>query len=1282
MANAPPLSIRFAIDRGGTYTDIYAEVFRNTFERRHRDVIVTKLLSVDPGGGYSDAPTEGIRRVLQRVLANNNSDGNVIGVGGKIKVRDERYTVQSIRMGTTVATNALLEGRGEKFVLIVTKGFGDVLKIGSQARKELFNLAGDGGRVLWSGVVEVEERVVVKRESQGLEFEVEKTIDVQELEKQLKEARTKWDVKAAAVVLLHSYGFQQHEKIVEEVAAKAGFEHVSVSSSLAQMVKMVPRGFTACVDAYLTPKTKEYIQSFRQGFVGSLTDVDVKFMQSDGGLCNVDDFTGYRAILSGPAGGVVGYGRTVYEKTPVIGFDMGGTSTDVSRYSGRLEHVFETEISGIAIQAPQIDIHTVAAGGGSRLSFRAGLYYVGPESVGAHPGPLCYGKGGKLSVTDANLVLGRVVPEFFPKNCGPNANEPLYVDATRRAFEQLTMEINAASKGGVQKTVEEVALGFVDVANETMCRPIRTLTEAKGHDIREHVLACFGGAGGQHACAVARSLGMPSVVVHRHSGILSAYGIALADTVVDRQIPIAAELSDSNQHGDILRRMSDLETATTEELLKRGIRSDVIYVERFLNLRYEGTDFAIMVLEPERFNELGFSLYQNTFVALYQKEYGFTIPKRPILIDNLRVRAVGKSDLGSMSDNDKPLKASATASLPAPTSALIKKCFFSGWLETPVFCLHDLLPDSKLPSPCLVVEPEAGITVVVDPQCVAEITDNGDVRIQVHDTMEKQKPALASGTSNENPKGEDLVDRVLLSVFAHRFMSIAEQMGRVLQRTAISTNIKERLDFSCAVFDSTGGLVANAPHVPVHLGAMQDAVRAQIRRLGLDWKPGQVILSNHPQMGGTHLPDLTVITPVFDDVQDGPGAVKPVFFVASRGHHADIGGLTPGSMPPFSKSLAEEGLAVESFLLAEGGIFAESELRLLLSECGCRRPSDVIADLGAQVAANTKGVSLIHALIGKYGHKTTFAYMHHIQSASCEAVQESIIAIAREHSNSKSIVETVVSDQMDDGSMIKLKLNIDQKLRHATFDFTGTAGYLQNSNLNAPRAITYSAIIYVLRCLVSTSIPLNEGCLKPTTIIIPKGSMLDPPADAAVVGGNVLTSQRIVDVVLKAFEVCAASYGCMNNFTFGQEGFGYYETIGGGHGATRGHHGASGLQAHMTNTRITDVEILEQRYPVLVRRFGLRQGSGGVGQWNGGEGVERWMEFREKVIAGLLTERRVFAPYGIDGGGDGALGENWVKEKNGVDEKRVGGKWSGSVEAGGWVRILTPGGGGVGNAVE
>ena len=1289
-AAPPPRDFSFYIDRGGTFTDVVASVpdaaapggvrFRVTKVRRQkRDAhrahadglrraqnVRPQLLSVDPAN-YADAPTEGIRRILEegacitwaaahptltRTRACSRAETGVAHPRGT-PVATAR--IREIRMGTTVATNALLERKGERSALLITKGFRDLLHIGVQSRPRIFDLEIRCPDVLYERVVEVDELVSLplaadgsarsgggdgsdwlplrgslKRGTTGEPVVVRRTPDLAAVRAELLRLRAD-GINALAVVLKHAALYPAHELAVGALARELGFTQVSLSSVVLPAVKMVPRGFTAMADAYLTPHIVRYLDAFEAGFDEGLRSgaVRLSFMQSDGGLAARSAFSGHRAILSGPAGGVVGYASTTKwdaeeegsmatpkaQALQLIGFDMGGTSTDVSRFAGSYEHVFESTTAGVTIAAPQLDVNTVAAGGGSCLTFRAGLFAVGPESVGAHPGPVCYRKGGNLAVTDANVQLGRVVPAFFPHIFGPRENAPLDADATAAAFEALTAEINACGDGGAgPKSVDEVAYGFVRVANEAMCRPIRALTNMRGYDAAAHVLACFGGAGGQHACAIARALGMRTVFVHRYSSVLSALGIGLAATVAEAREPAALRLTSAADVEALEPRFAALEASARASLVSQGFAAVDVTTERFLNIRYDGTDVAIMTPRPDGADAgVAAGDYATCFTNKYQREFGFTLA-RPLLVDDLRVRASAQG--AAPPDEVAGIAASGGGSsgaqpppppLPAPV-ATVSTYFEGGRVPTPIYRLNTLEARAIVPGPAILLD--AITTVLVEPGCIAHITRQGNIRITIGAAPGAAGAALSASAAAA------AVDPVQLAIFSHRFMGIAEQMGRTLQRTSVSVNIKERLDFSCALFGPDGGLVANAPHLPVHLGAMQEAVRFQLRHWSQEGseglEEGDVLVSNHPQLaGGSHLPDITVITPVFSG-----GAC--VFFVASRGHHADIGGISPGSMPPRSTSLAEEGAAIVAHKLVRRGVFDEAGITALLQApgqsglpgcAGTRNLSDNLSDLKAQVAANTCGIALVRELIQEYSLPVVQSYMRHIRNAAERAVREMLMAFAARAGLDAPVGSVAAEDYMDDGTRIALRVSIDARDGSAVFDFSGTGPEI-HGNLNAPPAVTYSAVIYAMRCMVREDIPLNQGCLAPITFIIPPGCLLAPVPTAAVVGGNVLTSQRVTDVVLRAFGAAAASQGCMNNTTFGDAGLGYYETVAGGAGAGPGWHGRSGVHTHMTNTRITDPEILERRYPVALREFCLRPGSGGGGAFRGGDGVVREIEAR------------------------------------------------------------------------
>lgn len=1302
---------RFSIDRGGTFTDVYAELPDGNFK-------VIKLLSKDPNN-YKDAPREGIRRIMRDYYKENNECFACSDDKKDIKIPTNN--IQWIRMGTTVATNALLEREGYPFVFLTTKGLKDVLQIGNQSRSFIFDLQMRKVPPLYEHVIEVNERVrIIKNQqktSQNQQEEeeqqipkglypnsiIKKTItgDYIEIIEKLDEEKVKNELKSyydrgfrcLSVALIHSYCFPDHEKRIGEIGKEIGFEQISLSSEIMPMIRLVPRGQTSCVDAYLTPLITEYLKGFVSGFDEKMKEnTQVSFMMSDGGLCPMENFHGYRSILSGPAGGVVGYGITSFnkkKKIPIIGFDMGGTSTDVSRYDGKFNHVYDTETAGVIIQAPQLDIHTVAAGGGSKLQFKAGMMQVGPESVGAHPGPVCYRKGGKIpSVTDANVVLGRIQAEYFPHIFGDDEKQPLDKEGSIKSIKQLTDQINEYNKQNSSsdeefkpKTYIEIANGYIELANEAMCRPIRNITEAKGFSAKNHILSCFGGAGPQHACSIARRLGMKKIFIHRFSGILSAYGLGLADIVYEKQEASSFKLTNKILEKEIPKRFKKLEKKIRKYFYEKNFSDENIKIETYLNLRYNKTDTSLMIETPNDGN------YKFVFENEYLREFGFKISNQFILIDDIRVRGIGKTNsiqynqIHSLDDKNQENL--------LPNSIQSHKIYFNNqFYDTNVYYLHDFKKKSILHGPAMILNNTS--TIIIEPNCIGKITKFGDLKIEIDVLNFDQQNVL-------DQISIDKVDNTTLAVFSHRFMSIAEQMGRTLQRTSISTNIKERLDFSCALFGPDGGLVANAPHLPVHLGSMQSAVKWQIDFLGSSWKEGDVIVTNHPSAGGSHLPDITVITPVFSNG-------SAVFFVASRGHHADIGGISPGSMPPFSHFLYEEGACIKSFKLRENGIFQEEGITEILKNpikvhhenekqlknkkniSGTRNLSDNLSDLKAQIAANEKGIFLVKELIDEFGLDIVHAYMNFVQIQAEEAVRQMLCEISLKR-NLNEIDSIVSSDFMDDGSIISLKLTINRKSRTAIFDFTGTS-VETFGNFNAPTSITYSAIIYSLRCLVSEDIPLNQGCLNPIEIILPEGSLLSPSDDAAVVGGNVLTSQRITDVILEAFGECACSQGCMNNFTFGSDKYGgYYETIAGGAGAGPFWHGVSGVHSHMTNTRITDAEIFEYRYPVLLREFSIRKNSGGKGKFNGGDGVVREIEFLDDISVAILSERRSFCPRGMNGGHDAERGQNFYLKCLNQDshEYRIinlGGKNELDVLKFDRIKILTPGGGGYGKVED
>ncbi|SCV57831.1 related to P. aeruginosa hyuA and hyuB [Fusarium fujikuroi] len=1276
MATSGKGGIRIAIDRGGTFTDAWAWLPESD------EKLVVKVLSECPDE-YEDAPTECIRQILEIASGRSIPRGTPLDLD----------PVESIRMGTTVATNALLERKGERTALLITKGFRDILEIGNQARPHIFDLSVRRMAKLYSTVVEVDERVTIEGYAEdpdpqpitdiesdsalriGLSGEVIRIIKTPDCDQVRRDLSKIWDqgYRSVAVAMLHSYTFQDHEIAITKIAREMGFT-VSASAELQRMAKIVPRSQSAVADAYLSPVINDYLNNFRKGFKGKLEDGSSKKLflnQSDGGLTSYQNFTGLRGVLSGPAGGVIGLSKTCYhksDKTPVLGFDMGGTSTDIARYAGSLEHIFESTIAEVTIQTPQLDINTVAAGGGSILKYENGLFKVGPGSAGANPGPACYGRGGPLTVTDANLFLGRIIPDLFPR--------PLDVTIVKQKFLEMTDAINASLTGeGVSKyTAEQVAMGFITIANTTMTRPIRALSEGRGFETSSHNLGCFGGAGGQHAVAVARDLSIGRVIIPRYSSILSAYGMALADVVVENQEPETSVFSES-VYRHIQDRFDRLCEQGCQELAAQGFKDDEIRHETFLSMRYQGSDTALMIEHPGTLEGFG-----DAFKSRHFQEFGFVQP-RNMVVDGVRVRSVGMgADLKQTNPFEELSRVQSSPPATPITASGSTKVFFDnmGWVDTDLYYLDHLTTGNRVKGPAMIVDKTQ--TIVLDPFSAAITLPEH----MVLDILDVKAPEIAT----------DVVDPVQLSVFGHRFMSVAEQMGQTMQKTSISINIKERLDFSCAVFSANGGLVANAPHIPGHLGSMSYAIAYQAKLYSQPGalKPGDVLLSNHPRAGGTHLPDLTVTTPVFDT--EDPANI--LFFVANRGHHADIGGIAPGSMPPNSTELWQEGVAVETFKLVKEGVFDEEGLQEILVDIpgsypgcsGTRTLRDNVADLKAAIASNNRGIQLINALIQEYTWPVIQLYMEAIQDNAAQAVRQ----LLKQFSKRFEGKQLEATDYLDDGTPLALKITINSDTGDACFDFTGT-GPEHYGNLNCPPAVMYSGIMYCLRSMIATETPLNQGCLRPIKLKMPPDTLLSPSLKAATVGSNVETSQRIVDLVFKAFQACAASQGTCNNLTFGfggrdiatgQEvkGFGYYETIAGGSGAGADWEGESGVHTHVTNTRISDPETFERRYPVLLREFSIRKGSGGKGLNHGGDGCIRDIEFRIPLQVSILSERRVIPPYGMAGGDEGMRGVNlWIrhdKEEGTVRTISLGGKATVHMNAEDRIIIKTPGGGGYG----
>ncbi|CZR58696.1 related to 5-oxoprolinase [Phialocephala subalpina] len=1254
LSPEPKGNIRVYIDRGGTFCDCIGVI-------PGQEDVVIKLLSVDPAN-YDDAPTAGIRRILEIAT------GTTIPRGVKL----DASLISSIRMGTTVATNALLERKGERCALLITKGFGQLLEIGHQTRPQLFDLNIRKPDVLYSKSVEIDERVTVDsvlaedkhigRVVQGLSgdpIRILKPLDEEEVKRELLALYDEDGFRSIAVCLAHSYTFPQHELRIAEIASEMGFTHMSLSSQLTPMVKLVPRGMSATADAYLTPEVSRYIKGFSNGFKGTLESpkngsTRCQFMQSDGGLVDFKKFSGLRAILSGPAGGVVGYAKTSYDEfegKPVIGFDMGGTSTDVSRFAGKYEHVFETTTAGITIQSPQLDINTVAAGGGSILFFKNALFKVGPESAGAHPGPACYRKGGPLTITDANLLLGYLQPEHFPKIFGLSEDMPLDVEVVRQKFTELTAQVNAET--GNNFSAEEVALGFINVANEGMCRPIRSLTEGRGYDARNHHLAVFGGAGGQHACSIARNLRINTVIIHKYSSILSAYGMALAEVVQEAFEP-SSEVLNEESLPRLRQHLEALKEKVKFELIDQGFVESNLRFELYLNLRYNGTDTSLMIMKPESGD------FKEAFLAQHLREFTFTVPGRNILVDDLRVRGMatdGTTTKQSYLAEEIASTRSRAAMVDMTSATGSAEVYYEelGRVSAPIFMLRDVPIGTTVLGPATILD--ATQTIIVLPNATALVISDHVV--------------IDVGVGATKKTSADLIDPVQLSVFGHRFMSIAKQMGLTLQKTAVSLNIKERLDFSCAIFGPEGGLVANAPHVPVHLGSMQNAVKYQHDvNLG-KLKPGDVLVTNHPEAGGTHLPDITVVTPVFD--QEGK---EIIFYTASRGHHRDIGGLGGISGNVNCTYLEQEGAFMKSFKLASGGIFDEEGTITQLI-------SSAITNTSIQQHQRQP----LRSQSPNGSQPTVQAYMAAIQKTAEIAVRDYLKKVAAIHPEPLKAV-----DYLDDGTEIHLEVRIDGDSGSADFDFTGTGPELYG-NRNAPPSLVFSAIIYILRAMIDEDIPLNQGCLNPINVIIPENTVLSPSSGAAVYTGNSLTSQRVTDVCFKAFKACAASQGCMNSVQmyggskakdgepFAGFTFMYGETICGGSGGGPTWDGTSAVHTNMTNTRVSDLEILEKRYPVLVKQFAIRPDSGGEGLHPGGNGAIRAFQARAPMTFSLSSERRVHRPYGMNGGGPGKSGINHaiLNLLNGKQRVvNVGGKGMIELKCGEIINVQTPGGGGWG----
>lgn len=1195
---------RFWIDRGGTFTDVVA---------RAPDGVLTtrKLLSVNPEQ-YADAAVEGVRRVLE-------------AAPGPLPTG----MVEAVRMGTTVATNALLERKGEPTVLAITRGFGDALRIGWQSRPDLFARHIRLNDQLYDHVVEIDERV-------RADGSVDSPVDIEGTRRGLQAAREA-GFTSIAIALVHGWRFTEHELQVAEIARDLGFKQISVSHEVGALIKLVGRGDTTVADAYLSPVLRAYVDKVGDE-LGEATPL--LFMQSNGGLTAASAFRGKDAILSGPAGGVVGMAETAVAAgfDRVIGFDMGGTSTDVSHFAGEYERTSDAVVAGVRLRAPMLSIHTVAAGGGSICRFDGARLRGGPESAGAVPGPRAYRRGGPLTVTDCNVLLGKLKPEFFPAVFGPNADQPLDADAVRTGFTELASEVEA--KTGRSTTPEALAEGFVTIAVQNMAEAIKSISIQRGYDVTRYVLNCFGGAGGQHACLVADALGMTTVMLHPFAGVLSAYGMGLAEVRAIRQATAAIPL-EGTADARMTARVDRLSEQARAELIAQGFADSRIAVTARAEIKFAGSDTPLTVpFGPA--DEM-----TAAFEALHRRRFGFFAEGKALVVETLEAEAVGLSGQTAEVGGDLSPR--------APGIVARTPVWMAGaQYDTPLYRRDAFGPGAAVDGPAVILE-DTG-TTVVEPGWRA----TADAGLNLILTRVVPLPARTAIGTHADP--------ILLEVFNSRFMAAAEQMGEALRATAYSVNIKERLDFSCAVFDATGALIANAPHIPVHLGSMGESIRTVIASRGnasdgRGMRRGDVYMLNAPYNGGTHLPDITVITPVFLDADD-----SPAFFVAARGHHADVGGITPGSMPPTSKTVEDEGVLIDDFLLVDAGTLRDAETRALFSSG--RHPSrnfdQNMADLKAQIASCARGADELFRMVGEFGRDVVAAYMGHIQDNAEEAVRRAIAALK----------PGSFALEMDDGAVIRVRIDVDTDARTAVVDFTGTSEQRTN-NFNAPLSITRAATLYVFRTLVDDAIPLNEGCLKPITLIVPEGSMLNPRYPAAVVAGNVETSQAVVDTLYGALGVLAASQGTMNNFTFGDATRQYYETIAGGSGAGPDFDGTAAVQTHMTNSRLTDPEVLETRFPVLLEEFSIRHGSGGAGAHRGGDGAVRRVRFLEPLTAAILSNHRRTPPFGAAGGEPGAVGVNRIERADGTVEP-LGSTAEVQMASGDVFVIETPGGGGFG----
>lgn len=1200
------------IDRGGTFTDVVAK----TPEGK---LITHKLLSENPEK-YSDAAVQGIRDLLGLSVTE--------AIPGAI--------IESVKMGTTVATNALLERKGDRTLLAITRGFGDALRIGYQTRPDLFARHIVLPEMLYEDIVEIDERLSVTGE-------IIQELEITKARQGLQQAFDR-GIRAIAIVLMHGYHFTDHEQRLAELSKEIGFTQISTSHKVSPLMKLVSRGDTTVVDSYLSPILRRYIDLVAEQL--NCTDnsgPNLMFMQSNGGLTNAKLFQGKDAILSGPAGGVVGMVKTAAMAgvTKLIGFDMGGTSTDVTHYNGEYERSFETMVAGIRMRAPMMHIHTVAAGGGSLLNFDGCRYRVGPQSAGANPGPACYRRGGELTVTDCNVMLGKIQPKYFPEVFGPNGDEPLNTDVVLQKFLALAQKI-ATSTGQEPQSPEQIATGFLRIAVENMANAIKKISVQRGYDVTEYTLNCFGGAGGQHACLVADALGMKKVFIHPFAGVLSAYGMGLADIRAMRESQLEMPLSPETLDY-VSRHCLPFIREIKQEIAAQGVSDDKIEIITKGHIRYEGTDSSLPI------NVSTVDIMQDNFEKAHLQRFGFIAKERTIILEALSIEGVGNSE---SVENDTSFLAPLSP-IPSEQDDTITIESAGQRVSAPLFLRDNLSLNQQITGPAIIAEKTG--TIVVETGWRAELDMHNNLILKRYAERPKQH---AMGTS---------ADPVMLEVFNNLFMSIAEQMGATLANTSYSVNIKERLDFSCALFDQKGNLVANAPHVPVHLGSMGESIKTVIRENGSTMEPGNVYMLNAPYNGGTHLPDVTVITPVFAKDEK-----EVIFYLGARGHHADIGGRTPGSSPPDSKHIEEEGVLIDNFLLVEKGFFREQETRELLGsgKYPCRNINQNIADLTAQIAANTTGVIELGKMVENFGLEVVHAYMTHVQDNAEESVRRVVDVLD----------DCSFNYPMDEGRNIAVKITVDRIKREATIDFSGTAPQSEG-NYNAPAGVCKAAVLYVFRTLVADNIPLNEGCMKPLKLIIPKQSMINPEYPAAVISGNTEVSQGITDALFGALGILASSQGTMNNFVYGNATHQNYETICGGTGAGPDHPGTSAVHSHMTNTRMTDPEVVEHRFPVRVESFAIRKDSGGPGRFAGGDGVVRKIRFLEPMTATILSSHRQTEPYGLAGGLPGKKGQNIVTKKDGT-VRCLAGNDEVFLEAGDTITIKTPGGGGYGSTLH